>query len=235
MSRQKKWLQRETAIINATISLMETSSFMDLRMSDIARAAECSMGAIYSHFSSKEDLLLGCAFSRMKEKKRLLDNILHQDMKPIEYLLMVVFSLWVIDEQNPQLYQLTQLSMNPSVWRRASPRRSSEMNELGREMQDELARHAMETLSQLQGSPANIRDAEHFCLGLMGLGMGTYCIKESGFGCFEERLQEGDGVELHLSNLERYLLGWGLVPGSFEINLRDLRAHAERFITQESS
>ena len=235
MSRQQKRLQREADIIHATIELLETSSFLDLRMSDIAKAAECSMGAIYSHFTSKEDLLLGCAYSLMKEKYSLLNKLLSRDYESMEFLLMVAFVMWINDERQPKFYQLTQLSMNPSVWQRASVGRSADMNSLGQDMQGVITTHAVSALGLVPDVNPDTADAEHFCLGLMGLTIGIYNMKVSGFGCFEERLQDDDGVKLHLTNVKRYLSGWGFDLNVLDCSLEDLRQDAETFYEQEYS
>ena len=235
MSRQQKRLQREAEIIHATIELLETSSFLDLRMSDIAKAAECSMGAIYSHFTSKEDLLLGCAYRRMKEKDLLLNKLLSRDYKALEFLLMVAFTMWITDEQQPKFYQLTQLAMNPSVWQRASAGRSSDMNELGNEMQSIITSHGLQALEQRPDGVSDKTDAEQFCIGLMGLTIGIYTMKLSGFGCFEERFEDDDGLELHLTNVRHYLSGWGFNLNALGKNLEEIRENAEKFYQQEYS
>ena len=233
MSRQQKRQQREADIISATIELLNQNSFLDLRMSDIAKAAKCSMGAIYSHFSSKEDLLLGCACKLIREKIALLDKILSNDMEPIEYLLMVNCMMWLLNSTYPQHHQLTQLAMNPSIWRRASVSRSEIMNELGDFMQldvDSLAFEALEKVSKNQNSQRTIRT---FRTGLFGLSMGIYNMKESGFGCFTESLQDEDGIELHLTNLGRYLKGWGFDPDQFNRSLKEIYELADGLVKAE--
>lgn len=235
MSRLQKRLQREADIIHATIELLDTSSFMDLRMSDIARAAECSMGAIYSHFTSKEDLLLGCAHCCMKEKYAMLNKLVNRNYDSLELLMMVSFTTWINDERQPKIHQLVQLAMNPSVWQRASATRIADMNALGREMKDIIAGYAINTLGTVSEKPIDRVSAEHFCLGTMGLTTGIYTIKVSGFGCFEEELQEADGVELHLTNLKHYLTGWGFDLNALPKSLEEIRKNAEVFCQQEYS
>ncbi|WP_252179729.1 TetR/AcrR family transcriptional regulator [Endozoicomonas sp. 4G] len=210
MSRQQKRIQREAGVVAATLHLMKEKSFLDLRMSDVARAAECSMGAIYSHFSSKEDLLLGCAHFLARQKIQVLHRVLEADLTAIEKMVTISLCMWQVNQDNPEHFALCQLAMNPSVWRRASANRSHAMNELGDHIDHQLK--TLVRLSLIENGYEAVSDAlvTELLMGLWGLSSGLYQIKESGFGVFNSDFQEDDGVNLHLANIERYLAGWNL-------------------------
>lgn len=226
MSRQHKRIQREAEIITSAMELLEEKSFLDLRMSEVAQAAECSMGAVYSHFSSKEDLLLACAHSVTQDKLFLLRKVLESPLTPLDKIIMVSLLIWLTDCAKPQHYQLRQLAMNPSVWQRASSQRSQVMNNLGEEIQSLTTDVSQQVLAEASGSEASQELAAQFEMGLCGLTVGLYQIKESGFGIFNDEMLEDEGVELHLTNIERYLLGWGVIDGSIRERLLDLRTQA---------
>ncbi|WP_448217312.1 TetR/AcrR family transcriptional regulator [Endozoicomonas sp. 2B-B] len=210
MSRQQKRIQREAEIVAATLLLMKEKSFLDLRMSDVAQAAECSMGAIYSHFSSKEDLLLGCAYFLARQKIQVLHRVLDKDLASVEKMVMICLCLWQVNQDNPEHFSLSQLAMNPSIWQRASANRSNAMNELGNYIDNQL--RALVRLTLVENGYEDVSDAlvAELLMGLWGLSCGLYQIKESGFGVFNADFREDDGVDLHLSNIERYLAGWNL-------------------------
>ena len=87
--RQQKRQQREADILTATIDLLEERSIIDLSMSDIAKAADCSMGTIYSHFSRKEDLLLGCAHAFYQMRRPLTNHIQRMLLPPLEKMILL--------------------------------------------------------------------------------------------------------------------------------------------------
>ncbi|MGB1270773.1 MAG: TetR/AcrR family transcriptional regulator [Endozoicomonas sp.] len=53
MSKLDKRLLCQADIIQATLTLLKQKRFLDLKMSEVARPAEYSMGTLYSHFSSR--------------------------------------------------------------------------------------------------------------------------------------------------------------------------------------
>jgi len=62
--------EREIAIIEAAGQLVEKNGFVNLKMSDLAHSASMSIGTLYSHFPSKEDLLLGIHLHNLVLKEK---------------------------------------------------------------------------------------------------------------------------------------------------------------------
>ncbi|OED41533.1 hypothetical protein ACH42_13595 [Endozoicomonas sp. (ex Bugula neritina AB1)] len=210
MSRQQKRIEREAKIIETTIQLLEESSFLDLRMSDVSKHAECSMGAVYSHFSCKEDLLLACACFVTQDKRLTLQKVADSNLPPLDKLISIVLLMWAKNNQKPQHYQLQQLAMNPSIWKRASLYRIHAMNDLGQEMQGMVAEIAEQVLLYKRGESVNPDLAGQLLVGLFGLTVGLFQMKESGFGVYNQVITDEEGISLHLDNIERYLDSWGL-------------------------
>jgi AcrR family transcriptional regulator len=61
MVRSEKRQKREEMILDRAQDQVAEFGFLDLKMSDLAKAADLSVGTLYAHFASKEDLLLGIA------------------------------------------------------------------------------------------------------------------------------------------------------------------------------
>ncbi|MGI9275415.1 MAG: TetR/AcrR family transcriptional regulator [Endozoicomonas sp.] len=232
MSRQQKRIEREVRIVSAAIELLEEKSFLDLRMSEVAQTAECSMGAVYSHFSSKEDLLLACAYEVTKDKRDLLQRVISSELNCIEQMIMVSLLIWLTDNLKPQHYQLRQLAMNPSIWKRASSHRNNVMNDLGATMQSLMTGIARKVLTEHMGEPVSEELATQLEMGLCGMSMGLYQFKESGFGVFNDIMSEDDCVDLHLSNIERHLTGWGLQYDGMSERIRELIPLAEALVNR---
>ncbi|WP_062267551.1 TetR/AcrR family transcriptional regulator [Endozoicomonas arenosclerae] len=234
MSRQQKRIQRESEIVAATLLLLEEKSFLDLRMSDVAQAAECSMGAIYSHFSSKEDLLLGCAYFLTRQKIQVLHRILDADLVSLEKMVMISLCMWQINQDRPEHFALSQLAMNPSVWQRASSNRSNAMNELGDYIDSQLKTLVRQALSENGFEKVSDQSVAELMMGLWGLSSGLYQIKESGFGVFNADFREDDGVDLHLANIQRYLAGWNLDSAVSRARLSQLAEAVSNYTTLEA-
>ncbi len=130
MDKQHKRAQREREICQAATVLMQEQGFLAVRMSDVAKASGYSMGTIYSHFSSKEDLLVACAIEVEEQILNTLGQALDAPLPPLERLLLMGLVAWTCVDGNPTADELVHLSMSPSVWRRASPARHAQQVEL---------------------------------------------------------------------------------------------------------
>ncbi len=211
MSRQYKRLEREEKIISATLALLDEKSFLDIRMSEVARASECSMGAVYSHFSSKEDLLLACAAYTSKNVQYLFQKSVSLQRSTIEKLLTLVMVNWFYDGNNPQYYQLRQLAMTPAVWKRASSKRSEQLDQQCHEVSG-IVKNVIEELMASELSDqcmGNSESAMRMLMGLWGLNEGMFQIRLSGFGLKQPDLLEDEGVALLVMNMNCFLKGWG--------------------------
>ena len=233
MSRQLKRQQREADILAATIRLLDERSFLDLRMSDIAKAADCSMGAIYSHFSSKEDLLLGCANAICRMRKPLRQRISQQDLPPHERMVLMCFCLWHGDDLNPGHYRLQQLAMNPSVWERASSQRCLSINEFSNEMYAWMKVISKELLKQHPTLGYSEQLALELELGLFACTWGLFQIKESGFEVFSKVLSADQAYEMHKRQIKRFFTSWDLYPDNFDERLNALEALARKLVREE--
>lgn len=60
-NRMEKRQKREELILDGAGELIADVGFFELKMSDLARTCGISVGTLYGHFASKEDLLIGLA------------------------------------------------------------------------------------------------------------------------------------------------------------------------------
>ena len=233
MSRQLKRQQREADILAATIQLLEERSFLDLRMSDIAKAADCSMGAIYSHFSSKEDLLLGCADAICRMKAPLKEQISQHDLPSHELMAMLCFCMWFADDMKPAHYRLQQLAMNPSVWERASTQRYQAINDFSNEI---YAWMKVASKQLLEEHPTYIYSEElalQLELGLFATSHGLYQIKESGFQVFDEVLKNEKALAMHRQQIKHFFASWNIHPENIDERLIELEAISKKLVEKE--
>ena len=233
MSRQLKRKQREADILAATIKLLDERSFLDLRMSDIAKAANCSMGSIYSHFSSKEDLLLGCADVTCRMRKSVKQRITEMALPPHERMTLLCFFLWYDDDQNPGHYRLQQLAMNPFVWERASSQRYLAMNEFRNEVYAWMKLICKELLEQHSTLDYSEELALELELGLFACTWGLFQIKESGFEVFNKVLSAEKAYAMHKRQIKRFFSSWDICPDNFDERLNALEVLARKLVQEK--
>lgn len=77
--REKK--QRKELVLEAAKKTFQERGFLNVTMSDIAEAAELSIGSLYLYFKNKEDIYAGLACLGSQKFDELLDVALHKNKK----------------------------------------------------------------------------------------------------------------------------------------------------------
>ena len=112
--------QEEERILNAAAKSIAASSLLDFTMSSIAREAELSMGSVYKHIKTKEDVLVALATNMFKNLYQVFKHILTLPLTTPERLLAIS----LMTPEKFQLYSfdahLEMLIGNEAVLKRAS-------------------------------------------------------------------------------------------------------------------
>ncbi|KEI70677.1 TetR/AcrR family transcriptional regulator [Endozoicomonas elysicola] len=234
MSASEKRTQREAAIIQATLTLLQEKGFMDLKMSEVAKHAQFSMGTVYSHFSSKEDLLLGCAIHISKTIASVFDQVIHSPSPPMERLLILNMAIWLCDAQQPHHYFLRQLAMTPDIWQRASAERARALDDIYQTISQLVESLIIELMTENPTiSEENKADAlTDILMGIWSLGEGLFQISVSGFGLKQPSLQKDNGFGLLTTNLAKYLQGWGWQEPFSESTIANSKIKAEQTVAR---
>ncbi|MCF2948246.1 TetR/AcrR family transcriptional regulator [Paraglaciecola aquimarina] len=83
--------QQEELILNAAITAIEETSLLGFKMSDIAKYAGMSMGSVYKHVQSKEDVLLALATANLKQTQKHFAAIYQLELTtPERYIAMIL-------------------------------------------------------------------------------------------------------------------------------------------------
>jgi len=215
MSRREKREQRETEIIEKAISLLSARGFLDVRMSDIAGEAGYSMGTIYSHFESKEDLIVACAHLLSLDQQALFNAIALQPITAIEKIITLAQCSWLIATQHPDLIEIDNLSLMPSVWRRATRQRAQSLNQLHVELAATFLNMVMAAIEHdIQGHDhldAAQKEllATYLTHGMWGLCVGLSSTAQSGYA--NNHCNAGhDETNAHFTtNYSNFLRGYG--------------------------
>jgi len=215
MQRREKRELREKEIVEKTIRLLSQRGFLDLRMADIAKETSYSMGTIYSHFESKEDLLVACAHALIVEHKVLFNAIASQPISAIEKIITTAQCSWQISMRHPDLIEIDNLSLMPSVWRRATQQRANELNQLHVELAQLFLGLVLEAIEKsLDGyeeldQPQIEQLAHYLTHGMWGLCVGLSSTAQSGYAstlCPDS----GDESDTYFAtNYSNFLKGYG--------------------------
>jgi AcrR family transcriptional regulator len=92
-------------IFSATLSISNRKGFQAMSMRDLSREANLSMGALYSYFASKEDLLAMLQNQRRTVTKRILDELIARETKPDARLRVAILThLYLSEAMQPWFY-----------------------------------------------------------------------------------------------------------------------------------
>jgi AcrR family transcriptional regulator len=127
LNQQKKRLEREQHILACAWKMVADRGFLDLKITELAKAAEVSVGTLYAHFESKEDLIIALAVDAWQAKLKYIEQVRRLDLDIVERVVIIPIALFLFDRENPALFEAQQLAGVPSIWRRASARRHQSM------------------------------------------------------------------------------------------------------------
>jgi TetR/AcrR family transcriptional regulator, cholesterol catabolism regulator len=92
-------------IFNATLKISNKKGFQAMSMRDLGRETNLSMGALYSYFSSKEDLLAMLQDQRRTITKRILEALIEHEPQPAARLRVAILThLYLSEAMQPWFY-----------------------------------------------------------------------------------------------------------------------------------
>lgn len=113
--------EEEALLLDAAIKCIEKTSIMDFTMSALSKEAGISMGSVYKHIQSKEDVILALATQMKRALKNTFTEILSL---PVSFPLRLI-AMGMTNEASMACYkfggQLAMLAANEAVLQRASP------------------------------------------------------------------------------------------------------------------
>lgn len=123
MSRAPKFAYQELVdlILDSAAACIEETSLLDFTMSAISRKAGVSMGSIYKHMQSKEDVLVALGHESLRYFENLAREVL---ALPLPVVARTV-AIQLVDDRYASPYsfgaELNTLLGNEAILRRASP------------------------------------------------------------------------------------------------------------------
>ncbi len=124
MSRQAKIQHRETAILEATYRIGERDGLLGLRVADVAAEADVSIGVLYSHFPSKEDLIAGLAQTSWQHRRHIHIKLAQDERLAVaERLPAAIFADFLFSIDHPAFFLAEQVTSGHATWINLSPLR----------------------------------------------------------------------------------------------------------------
>jgi len=215
MSRLEKRAERERLIIEQAIKLFVSKGFLGVRMAEVAKESDLAMGTIYSHFAAKEDLLMACATLLSSQEKAIYQEIIDSEAPAMQRIVTGFTVNWLIAQHHPQLVEIQNLSLMPSVWSRANPQRINQLNALHAEFFNMAKGLAMEVLSKDLNSFTDLDSDEREELamvlnhGMWGLCVGMNSTAQSGMARADGEHHEACSYKHFTTNVIHFLKGYG--------------------------
>lgn len=114
--RQREIAQREQLFLDSARELIQQDGLLNLSMAKIASSCDYSVGTLYQHFASKEDLLLALATINERIRLELFRRVVEWDAPTRDRM----FGLPVADMQfvkmYPEHFRLAQFVYTEVVW-----------------------------------------------------------------------------------------------------------------------
>jgi len=105
VKKENKVVKNLERIFSATLKMSNRKGFQAMSMRDLSREANLSMGALYSYFASKEELLAMLQNQRRTVTKRILDERIARESGPAARLRALILThLYLSEAMQPWFY-----------------------------------------------------------------------------------------------------------------------------------
>jgi AcrR family transcriptional regulator len=105
VKKEDKVVKNLERIFSATLRISSKKGFQAMSMRDLSRETQLSMGALYSYFASKEELLAMLQNQRRTVTRRILDECIAQESNPADRLRAAILThLYLSEAMQPWFY-----------------------------------------------------------------------------------------------------------------------------------
>ena len=125
--RERELAARENLILDTARQLILQNGFLDLKMSQLAEAVEYSVGTLYTHFKTKEDLLVALAVQSIRQRAVVFEQVRQADRPSRDRIYGILIARLWLAQTNPEAFEIERLASSPSIWKRAAAERYQDM------------------------------------------------------------------------------------------------------------
>lgn len=106
--RQRAFAEREQTFFRGAHHLITREGLLNLQMHRVAQYCDYSVGTLYQHFSSKEDMLVALLTERVSERLALFERVARWDALSRERMVGLVVADVIFARQQPVFFHLQQ-------------------------------------------------------------------------------------------------------------------------------
>lgn len=166
--RQREFESREQAILQTARELVQHDGLLNLQMSRVADKCQYSVGTLYQHFGSKEDLLVALVTENLQHNAELFGCAAHWPASTRDRMLAICVADTVFIQNNPEHFRLAQYVFCEVVWNAASRERRDAAMAAGAPIRDTVIGIVESAVTagdlQLRGMSAGEVTASFGCL-----------------------------------------------------------------------
>ncbi|WDE98750.1 TetR/AcrR family transcriptional regulator [Lentisphaera profundi] len=224
-NKQEKILAREELILEVAKQKISSEGFFNLRMSDVAKEANISVGTLYTHFVSKEDLMVGVAVCLLKKREQIFRRAGEIFEDPVHRIIGLIMGDYLMNRAHGELAEVESLTLFPSVWKRASQLRTMQQNLLCEGIGELVHGFIMATLKNRELFDEVVEEealTQTLNLSLWGVCIGLHQVFNS--FCMKNKTiyQDINEEEIYLQCLSALLKGFGCRRDFFPGELKDV-------------
>ncbi len=135
---------QEDVILDAAAKCIQATSLLDFTMSAISKEAGLSMGSIYKHIQSKEDVLLALGYRSQSRFKELVHQVFELPLPPVAQIVAVQLMDHSLVSPIGSGAQLDSLLGNEAILKRASQRWLEKFGKINRSVEDVFQKHLLD-------------------------------------------------------------------------------------------
>lgn len=226
--------EREKRILDVAKKMITENGFLSLKMGELAKQASISIGTLYVHFPSKEDLLIGVAMISKERRERAFVTILeNREWSPDTKLSAIVFADQILSNKDKAMREVEALCLLPSIWKKASELSYHKLEKSGSELAAKIESVVADGLEAkvFHPSPAddgNIGIALMFWSMSLGLqtALDSYCSETV------EAMKQNDRLSLTLKAVDTLARGLAPEPSPNPNDLNELYSTVENLISE---
>ena len=235
-TRLEKSIARERHILDSAWQLVANEGFLALKISELAKIAGVSIGTLYVHFESKEDLIIAMAMDAWKDMEQVLIQALEGEASPVRRLMAFSIMGHRYNIAHPVRFEANQLAGVPSIWQRASLRHHQQVPEGCEAFEGRLKpviRDAIES-GELEKEENLDHQIDAFSHGLWAVGIGNAYIN---YVITPEALREPHDERLE-RDVRRHIIalfkGYGWAVNNPHAVYDEVSAHCARLALRNS-
>jgi AcrR family transcriptional regulator len=190
--RERQFIERENLVLETARGFIREKGFLSLTMAELAEAVEYSVGTLYTHFETKENLLVALAVQTISQRAILFEQVQQARLKSRDRIYGILIVRLVLAESAPETFDIERLAASPSVWKRATKKRYQEMVAAEQRCSLIVANIIEDAISE------GDLDTEHVSIADMIFGLWSLTI-----GFHRLTLSFDDLAKVGVSNIER--------------------------------